>query len=115
VPTRVFSHNNYFGPSYQHDFSVGSLILGAGTYWLGLHNGPLTTDSRKDYYWETTSANATIRGNEDKSPFDDGSWFNNIQEHAFQLYGTQVPVPGAIFLFGPGLAALALLRKRLTG
>ena len=77
TPSRMFDHAVDFGSSYQYDFSVGSLNLAAGTYWLGLHNGPLSTTDRLDLYWETTAGNLTATGSEDEASFDDGSWYNN--------------------------------------
>ena len=116
VPTRVFDHNTPFGPSYQYDFGTGGVTLGPGTYWLGLHNGPLTTTSRENTYWETTDPNATTRGNEDITPFDDASWSNNGQEHAFELFGETtavVPEPGSLALLASGgLPLFGLLRRR---
>lgn len=118
VPTRTFRAPTPFGGgSFQHDFSVGEIPLGAGTYWLGLHNGPLTRTVRDDYYWETTVPNATRRGHEDVNPFDVGGWFNNGQEHAFILFGRgagpSAPEPSSVVLLGSSLIALGFLRRRL--
>src|ERR1035437_5094207 len=42
---------------YLLDFNLASgFTATAGTtYWLGLHNGPPSTTSRLDFYWEDTS------------------------------------------------------------
>lgn len=56
-----------------NEFAV-SLPLGAGTYWLGLHNGPFSTDTNLGFWWETADANGTRGAMNDMAPFD-GSFF----------------------------------------
>jgi hypothetical protein len=99
----------------RNDFSVGSIALLGGTnYWLGLHNGPLTTTSRPNFFWATTAANTTATGHEDVSPFGDGGWYDNTQEHAFNLSGdgAAIPEPATCLLLGSALCGLALFRRR---
>ena len=101
-------------PEYQHDLAV-NVALGAGTYWLGLHNGPIGHDTNDNYYWETTNPNGTLTGREDDTPFGDNGWVNNSLDHAFQLYGDRgavVPEPMTLSLVGTGLVGLAVLRRR---
>jgi hypothetical protein len=98
--------------SLQIDFSTGGVALAAGTYWLGLHNGPLSHSPRDEFYWQTTAANGTLAGHEDITPFGD-SFSSNGAEHAFQLFsGQAVPEPATSVLLGLGILALASLRVR---
>jgi hypothetical protein len=56
--TRAGGGSNPFWPSflvYENEFSVGSVALGPGSYWLALHNGPLAHDSDDSMFWTKDS------------------------------------------------------------
>ena len=115
-PTPVFDHLHSVGSSFAFDFDIPTFTAVGGTrYWLGLHNGPLTTDNLFVLGWETTAPNGTSLGMEDRTPFD-GSWSGNFSEHAFYLTGVDdaaaVPEPSTLLLIGPGFAALARRFRR---
>lgn len=112
IPARNYDHPTPWDDSYRYDFSVGSLYLGTGTYWLGLHNGPLTTTTIENFYWETTGSNLTTIGKADPQPFDSGGWENSYDQYAFQLYS--IPAPGAVLLGSIGVAFVGWLRRRRT-
>ena len=90
---------------FQNDFSIGSVVLVAGKYWLGLHNGQLTDDDFGQFHWEATD-NATVTGKYDLTPFDDGAWNNSDTEQAFVLFGNGVPEPGTVALLAIGILGL---------
>ena len=53
--THVATGFIFFGyPEYITTFDIAPVSLPAGTYWLALHNGPLTNDTNLGrVYWET--------------------------------------------------------------
>jgi hypothetical protein len=115
IPTQTLYGNTLsWGPDYEFDFDIPQQNLAAGTYWLALHNGPLTESTRLAFFWETTNNNGTSLGQEDIAPFD-GVWASNGYEHAFQLYNNAAPIPGAVWLLGSGLLSLVGLRKSRKG
>lgn len=105
-----------YGGNDRLRFDIATnFTLGAGTYWLGLHNGDYSVDGRLDFYWETTGLNLQQTGQEDNSPFDDAGWSDNGQEHAFQLFGQTtnvVPEPSTYAMMALGLVGMAAARRR---
>lgn len=95
---------------FRNDFSLNApLALGAGTYWLVLHNGtPSNLGDPNQYYWESAAANDTLRGAERFDPA--GAWSTTGSEHAFQV--SAVPEPAHVLMLLAGLPLAAFLRRR---
>jgi PEP-CTERM motif len=92
---------------YSFDIPV-SFTLGAGNYWLALHNGPLTnTTSAGDMTWATSST-----GTGPSAVYKDGTWISAGNESAFRIDGnvTVVPEPATTAMLMAGLLAVAGLR-----
>ena len=92
----------------------GSLSLAANTYWLVLHNGPISSSTFNDFYWETTANNGTTRGMYQDLTIVSPPWISTLQEHAFNISGTFTGVPetGSFGMVGAGLAGLLALGAR---
>jgi hypothetical protein len=92
---------------YQYDLNTGNINLAAGTYWLELHNGALSSQNRMEFYWHTTTPGFGNAGEELIAPFT-GSWSSNGVDHAFQLLSSAVPEPTTLALVGVGTAGAGL-------
>ncbi|MGI8924577.1 MAG: PEP-CTERM sorting domain-containing protein [Fimbriimonadales bacterium] len=110
-PSKTFLQSGILGvfDEYVYDLDIADVALtGSTDYWLGLHVN-VGYGSRREIYWETTSAGNAPTGQES----DGGTmnnWFGNGQEHAFELYGP-VPEPSTIAVLGV-LGALMLRRRK---
>jgi len=91
--TRILLHRNANGiyDHYSNSFQIspGVNLIAGTTYWLGLHNGPLTFTTRAEFYWQTTKRNKTSATHNDEAPFCDDEWARiSNQQQSFYLSGT---------------------------
>lgn len=98
---------------YRYEIPTGTIGLGAGTFWLALHNGTLANQTRMEFYWDATGAGFGANGQELIAPFT-GAWAGNGVQHAFQLLSAAVPEPTTMALCGVALAVAGIgyLRHR---
>ena len=75
---------------YVFDVDVADFAIGAGTYWLGLHNGPLASTVASEMLWSTT---ASTIGSESVYFDSTSGWVGAGTHLAFALDGTGVVVP----------------------
>ena len=82
-------------PEFEITFDIGTVSLPAGTYWLVIHNGPLSytaTIFTDNIVWETTTSNRSDSSFADEAPFTN-NWETNHNtdepywQLAFQLNG----------------------------
>lgn len=93
-------------PRYQNDLFISSLSLGAGTYWLGLHDGGTDCTFRQTIFWETTDYNGT-NSSVTSCPGATFNWATFGPQTAFQLLNNApvatVPEPASMTLLATGL------------
>ncbi|HYM36430.1 MAG TPA: PEP-CTERM sorting domain-containing protein [Steroidobacteraceae bacterium] len=99
---------------YSNTFDLPLVQLAAGTtYWLTLHDGPLTSTDFADFYWEWSN---DFGDGQEFDQIANAGWDSNLAEHAFSLTG--VPEPSTVslllaaLLFGSfGMRKLSASRK----
>ncbi len=113
VPTAASTGFGY--GIYTFDIPLVAITLSAGSYWLALHNGPLTnTTSAGDMTWATSGVVGLPGAG---VYFDGSSWVSTGNEHAFRIDGNPTvinptPEPGSIALVLAGLALCGALRQK---
>ena len=115
APTRTAAGTTLGLNQFQNDFNISVNNLAAGTYWLTIHNGPLSSNAFTDFYWSWADPNATAFAGQEFALNPAGTaWTTNDSEAAFQIFGTSssTPEPGSLILAGVALLTIGLIRKR---
>ena len=101
---------------YVFDVDVADFAIGAGTYWLGLHNGPSASTVASEMLWSTT---ASMIGSESMYFDSTFGWVGAGTNLAFALDGTGVvvpppgvPEPGTLALVGLAVLAARVARRK---
>jgi hypothetical protein len=126
--TNLSHFTNSFGNDvYTSSFSAAGFGLDAGTHWLRLENGR-TSKSEGLFLWDQTNGPSQawdISGVDFYGGLltaDNNCGYNqalippvsgNCSE-SFQIYGTTIPEPSSLALFGSGLLLTRLLRRKLS-
>ncbi len=96
---------------YVYDLPVVA-ALAAGSYWLGLHNGPLSSTTPSEMLWANTGLPNVGAGG---VYLDGGDWVSSGNEQAFRLDATAItspiPEPYMPAMMLAGLATLVGLRR----
>ena len=95
---------------YAVSFNLVSPVpLGAGTFWLELHEGSsLTANDGTSTYWATSAQSGNARADPVPTVPTTGRGF----ELAFQIFDTTVPEPGSMALTSLGIGALVCFARR---
>ena len=94
------SDNSFFYDVYSSSFSVSSVVLSAGTYYLELGNA--ISSEVNAVAWDVSNGSSTA----------DQNGTTSIPAESFQIDGTvNAPEPGSVALSGLGLALLAGLAR----
>jgi hypothetical protein len=79
-------------PEFVNTFEIPAVALPPGTYWLVLHNGPLSNNVGQNLFWEGAINPSTDPSMNDIAPFVN-NWRSNsssgtpLSKLAFQLFG----------------------------
>ena len=94
--------------AYRVEFAIPTQVLGPGTYFLALHDGPPGVYAGTNFLWATSSGTGNAEDiTTPAAPVSLGS------ELAFQLLApVAVPEPATVALTAAGLAVLAVAGRR---
>jgi hypothetical protein len=99
---------------FLDDITVPAISLSAGSYFLGLHNGPVNTTPSGTFAWAVTSGPGSPPPSFNQTPPGTGPFISNGagNELAFNLTGPlAIPEPSVVTLSGVALGAAALYAR----
>jgi hypothetical protein len=105
--TSNVSHTDLGNGGFENDIPV-SVALGAGSYWVGLHNGPLSNDSNGHMLWAKSMVLPRVYAPQIYDLASGGPWGSRggDLDLSFELLGQQgvaVPEPSTLIVAGLGV------------
>jgi len=99
ISTTNHTATGFVDPPYTefvNTLPITPISLPPGTYWLALHNGPLSNFLNQKVYWEVTTNTGPRPSQSDMGPVYPGLWASNsvlgsASEMAFQINGVLAP------------------------
>ncbi len=109
--TQDGDHSHYYA-----ELSTPFLAIGGRPYWVSIQ-GDFTNDPDDDYWWGWAMSSTHNRNPaEYNSPTYNhrpiNEFHSSYYDLAFELHGSPVPVPGAVWLLGSGLCGLVTICKK---
>ena len=104
---------------YYVELSPDSFVANGGQpYWVSIQ-GDFTNDPNGDHWWGWAKSNTRNRNpaeynsrNYSHHPINESPFYGGNYDLAFELQGSPVPIPGAVWLMGSGLIGLAGLKSK---
>jgi hypothetical protein len=111
-PTALSCCGSVLFDEYENEFSIGTIRLGPGTYWLALHAGaPNAISYLGEMYWETAATSSSAKAKVFLLDLPEYGWTTYPYQLAFQLTSdATVPEPSGILLVLTGTVVILLLR-----
>lgn len=103
---------------YYAELSTPFLANGGQPYWISIQ-GDFTNDPNEDYWWGWAKSNTQNLnpaeyngGSYTHHPINETPFYNGNYDLAFELQGSPVPIPGAVWLLGSGIVGLAAVSRK---
>jgi PEP-CTERM motif len=103
--------NERIGATTDYSFSISTLSLGAGEYYLSIQD---VTDNFNNFLSYGTGTSGAAITNNGGTTYSRYTLANSVAIDIFGTPASVTPEPGAIYLLGSGLAGIAALRRRFV-